>query len=112
MPLRSQKYGFGGGGDPRSWIRKKTCSGSWIPDPRVKKEADTQHCLTPSAGLEGETLGGFVAYTREDAVAAMDEALHRLPAQAVLDFSLSPGQVIVFFIHIHLFQILLVEISY
>jgi hypothetical protein len=38
----------------------------------------------------------------------MDEALHRLPAQAVLDFSLSPGQVPlpVFFIHIDLFQIL------
>jgi hypothetical protein len=66
--------------------------------------------MTPSSGLEGEPLGGFVAYTREDAVAAMDEALHRLPAQAVLDFSLSPGQVM-FFIHIHLFHILLVEIS-
>jgi hypothetical protein len=62
--------------------------------------------MTPSSGLEGAPLGGFVAYSREDAVAAMDEALHRLPAQAVLDFSLSPGQVLVFFIHIDMFQIL------
>ncbi len=64
--------------------------------------------VIPSSGHEGEPLGGFVAYTREDAVAAMDEALHRLPAEAVLDFSLSPGQVlcIVFFIHVDLFQIL------